>query len=348
MTSSNSKASSSSSSSSSSSEMLSQTRAEILLDRLRSKSASQALRPLTDLSRMTRQTLMDRRFGVDSQEKQILQRSLDLLQERIPVRTAAGMAERLETVGRKIGLKFMGAPVHGCYYLSTEMFYVEINIDAGSGSVNEAKIHHIDSSGGSGGGGGSAAAGASSGGGQQSGSSGSYNCPEMMECLSRGDFATFVAHLEGLVAAYDLGPAATAADKSRAWNALRCVESDLEQVFNSYRPWSSNDAQSVLHSTPLGLLHPRCGGLPLKMRYFLAPPDLLVNGGRTALRPSDVTEALLVEKDLGLTATLAMERSDDGAPCLVPTKSLISGLGHNDVPLLQLEMVAGNGSWLEL
>ncbi len=57
------------------------------------------------------------------------------------------MAERLEAVGRKIGLKFMAAPVHGCYYLSTEMFYVEINIDAsgaGSPTVNEAKIHHID------------------------------------------------------------------------------------------------------------------------------------------------------------------------------------------------------------
>jgi hypothetical protein len=54
------------------------------------------------------------------------------------------MAERLESIGRKIGLKFMGAPVHGCYYLSTEMFYVEINIDSATGDVNEAKIHHID------------------------------------------------------------------------------------------------------------------------------------------------------------------------------------------------------------
>ena len=59
-------------------------------------------------------------------------------------RSASGMAERLETIGRKIGLKFNSAPVHGCYYLSTEMFYVEINIDASSGAVNEAKIHHID------------------------------------------------------------------------------------------------------------------------------------------------------------------------------------------------------------
>lgn len=53
------------------------------------------------------------------------------------------MAERLETIGRKIGLKFMAAPVHGCFYLETEMFYVEINIDS-SGNVKEAKIHHID------------------------------------------------------------------------------------------------------------------------------------------------------------------------------------------------------------
>ena len=30
-----------------------------------------------------------------------------------------------------------------CYYLSTEMFYVEINIDQ-NGRVLEAKIHHID------------------------------------------------------------------------------------------------------------------------------------------------------------------------------------------------------------
>lgn len=53
------------------------------------------------------------------------------------------MAERLETIGRQIGLKFMGAIAHRCFYLSTEMFYVEISID-GTGIVNEAKIHHID------------------------------------------------------------------------------------------------------------------------------------------------------------------------------------------------------------
>ena len=60
--------------------MLSSTRSEILLDRLRSKSATGAMKPLQDLSRLTRQTLMDRRFGLDSKEKSVLQKSLDLMQ----------------------------------------------------------------------------------------------------------------------------------------------------------------------------------------------------------------------------------------------------------------------------
>ena len=64
------------------------------------------------------------------------------------------MAERLEAIARKMGrsnsdngqnkLSFTEAPAHGCFFLSTEMFYVEINIDSATGVVKDAKIHHID------------------------------------------------------------------------------------------------------------------------------------------------------------------------------------------------------------
>lgn len=124
------------------------------------------------------------------------------------------MAERLETIGRKTGLKFMAAPVHGCYYLSTEMFYVEINIDS-AGNVNEAKIHHIDTT-------------------QSNQPPITQNCPEIIDCLSNGDFAKFIAHLNGLVSIYNLSPA-TAPEKSKAWNALSCLEQDLEMIFAGYR-----------------------------------------------------------------------------------------------------------------
>ena len=44
----------------------------------------------------------------------------------------------------------------------------------------------------------------------------------------------FVRHLEGLMSVYDLGSEASAPDKSRAWNALSCVEQDIEGAFNAY------------------------------------------------------------------------------------------------------------------
>ena len=305
-------------------------RFDLLLDRLRSKASS--MKPFPELSRSMRQTLMDRRFALDSAEKAILQKCLDRFQERIPVRTAAGMAERLETVGRKIGLKFMGAPVHGCYYLSTEMFYVEINIDA-AGNVNEAKIHHIVAAGADG-----------SGAAPASKHPETQNCPEIIECLSRGDFGEFVAHLEGLVAVYSLGAAATAVDKSRAWQALSCAEQDLRMVFNSYRSWYSTNL-SLVHATRIGLLHPRAGGLPLKLRYFL-PPEDLVAGGK-ALAAAELTEAVLVQRDFGLTVTLMLEKSE-GRGCLMPTKSLVTNLDTNGVPILGDEMSAAKGNCVSL
>ena len=53
-------------------------RFDLLLDRLRSKASS--LKPFPELSRSMRQTLMDRRFALDSAEKAILQKCLDRFQ----------------------------------------------------------------------------------------------------------------------------------------------------------------------------------------------------------------------------------------------------------------------------
>lgn len=70
--------------SSTSSTSSAQSRSSVLLDRIRAKSAH--FRPLSDLSKATRTVLLDRRFSIDIEEKAILQKCLDLLQEKIPVR----------------------------------------------------------------------------------------------------------------------------------------------------------------------------------------------------------------------------------------------------------------------
>jgi hypothetical protein len=140
-----------------------------------------------------------------------------------------------------------------------------------------------------------------------------------MECLSKGDFATFIRHLERLVAVYNLAPA-TAAEKSKAWLALRAVERDLEAIFLGYRSWhaAAADALSLLHDTPLGLVHSRSGGLPMRLRYYLSPYDL-INPEGTALLPC--TQDNVVRCDLGHTVTVTVEKSD--VPCLLPTTSLM-------------------------
>ena len=132
---------------------LSSTQASAWMEKLRNKSAS--LKSLQDLSKSVRAALLDRRQlgALDGEDKAILRKSLDTLSESIPVKGAASMKERLEAIARKMGrnhengqnkLSFMEAPAHGCFFLSTEMFYVEINIDSASGMVKDAKIHHID------------------------------------------------------------------------------------------------------------------------------------------------------------------------------------------------------------
>jgi len=119
------------------------------MERLRSKSSQ--FKSLAEQSKSARTALLERRYGLDSEEKSAIRSCLDHLSEAIPVRDAVSMAERLEAIARKItsesagsvSLSFMSAPVHGSYYLSTEMFYVEITIDS-AGIVSEAKVHHID------------------------------------------------------------------------------------------------------------------------------------------------------------------------------------------------------------
>ena len=118
----------------------------VWMERLRSKSSH--FKTLAEQSKSARVALLERRYGLDSEEKSALRSCLDHLSEAIPVRDYVSMAERLEAIARKItsesgSLSFMAAPVHGCFYLSTEMFYVEINIDS-AGIVQEAKVHHID------------------------------------------------------------------------------------------------------------------------------------------------------------------------------------------------------------
>lgn len=56
-----------------------------------------------------------------------------------------------------------------------------------------------------------------------------------------------------------------------------------DNLFHSSSLASTGDAKSVIHTTPLGFLQPRSGGLPMRLSYFIKPADLLKDDN-TAMR----------------------------------------------------------------
>ena len=237
------------------------------------------------MSKATRSTLLDRRQAPDAADRVQLRASLEQLANAVPARDATSLADRLEAISKQVAarwtkrgvatLNFMAAPVHGCYYLSTDCFYVEINIEGSTGRVAEAKVHHIDSNHPN----------------QQA--STPKNCPEIIQCLTKGDFNKFIDHLEGLMSIYDI-PNCSAQDKTRGWNALALCEADLLRLDQNY---GNEDICTRINHGNLGLVQARAGGLPLKMTYFISPSDKLdVNSKNFRKLTAQVKNSIVKER----------------------------------------------------
>jgi len=282
------------------------------MERIRSKSDS--LKSLADSSKIVRMGMADRRHSLDTNDKAVLRSCLDTLQASISVRSVSGMSERLETTARQMGLKFM---VHSTnpnthnFYISTETFYVEICIDQ-NGSVLETRIHHQNIQG------------------SISSTPSIVTAPEISECLSKGDFTMFVEHLKGLMSVYDL-PDCGNVEKSRAWQALYNLEHDLT-LLASGQSWVT-DINQLIHKTGLGMVHNRAGGIPMKLRFFLPPYELLDLEQKTIL---PMNQSTITEKNLGFCATITLKPSRD--PFLLPLSSLISSTGQ-DLPITQTNAI---------
>ena len=214
-----------------------------------------------------------------------------------------------------MNLNFMAAPVHGCYYLSTDCFYVEINIEGSTGRIAEAKVHHIDSNN------------------HSNQTSSSKNCPEIIECLTKGQFTKFVDHLEGLMAIYDL-PNASAQDKTRGWNALSTLENDILRIDNQRCGFAESDIANKINHGGLGLVQPRAGGLPMKLTFFIPPKDQIDTASKTFRKLSPAT---INEHHIGLSATIGLEKIETPRP--LPIHSLIMSDGK-EVPLSQHNSVS--------
>ncbi|XP_023337527.1 mediator of RNA polymerase II transcription subunit 1 isoform X2 [Eurytemora carolleeae] len=281
---------------------------EGMMERIRVKSDQQ--KTLLDTAKSLRIAMADKRHSLDSQDKEIFRKCLDTLQSSISVRSASGMLEKLETIARQMNLKCIQnsqppSIIH--LFIMSEPFYVDIVVD-GVGSVMGVNIHH-------------------QGKGLGNGNSGTIqSCPEVVECLNKQDFDAFVKHLEGLNKVYDLNCALQ--DKSSGRQVLCNLEDDLMRLYKvqQSQPWVKHLNQ-LIHKTGLGLVEGRAGGLPMKLRIFLPPYQLLDVETRRML---PMTQSTIISKDLGVTLTVGIKSST--TEHILPLTQAISSSGQ-DVPL---------------
>ncbi|KPJ15224.1 Mediator of RNA polymerase II transcription subunit 1 [Papilio machaon] len=216
---------------------------EILMEKLRSKTSQ--YKNLNETSKAVRMALLDKRWAVDSADRQILQKCLDSLQHCIKVSSLQSLIERLECLSRQLGLKFVVGTSGVNLFISSDMFYLEILVES-LGSVKDVKIHH-------------------------EGKIEQQSCEEMVASITRGDFADFTAQLEGLIAVYQLN--AEKKVKCKAFSALQSLEEDLctlRQLQSFIKdPWAQ------VHKSPIGFLQKRRGGHAMRLTYFVSPYELL-------------------------------------------------------------------------
>uniref|UniRef100_G3R077 Mediator of RNA polymerase II transcription subunit 1 n=1 Tax=Gorilla gorilla gorilla TaxID=9595 RepID=G3R077_GORGO len=170
-----------------------------LLERLHAKFNQN--RPWSETIKLVRQ-VMEKRVVMSSGGHQHLVSCLETLQKALKVTSLPAMTDRLESIARQNGLgSHLSASGTECY-ITSDMFYVEVQLDP-AGQLCDVKVaHHGENP---------------------------VSCPELVQQLREKNFDEFSKHLKGLVNLYNL-PGDNKL-KTKMYLALQSLEQDLSKMY---------------------------------------------------------------------------------------------------------------------
>uniref|UniRef100_A0A8C2LSL6 Mediator of RNA polymerase II transcription subunit 1 n=1 Tax=Cricetulus griseus TaxID=10029 RepID=A0A8C2LSL6_CRIGR len=221
-----------------------------LLERLHAKFNQN--RPWSETIKLVRQ-VMEKRVVMSSGGHQHLVSCLETLQKALKVTSLPAMTDRLESIARQNGLgSHLSASGTECY-ITSDMFYVEVQLDP-TGQLCDVKVaHHGENP---------------------------VSCPELVQQLREKNFDEFSKHLKGLVNLYNL-PGDNKL-KTKMYLALQSLEQDLSKMAIMY--WKATNAtplDKILHGS-VGYLTPRSGGTKyFFLLFFPVPRSLGMNASVT-------------------------------------------------------------------
>ncbi|XP_058279632.1 mediator of RNA polymerase II transcription subunit 1 isoform X2 [Hirundo rustica] len=249
-----------------------------LLERLHAKYSQN--RPWTETMKLVRQ-VMEKRVVLNSGGHQHLVSCLETLQKALKVSSLPAMTDRLESIARQSGLgSHLSANGTECY-ITSDMFYVEVQLDP-TGLLCDVKVaHHGENP---------------------------VSCPELVQHLREKNFDEFSKHLRGLVNLYKL-PGDNKL-KTKMYLALQSLELDLQKMAGMY--WQATNAtplDKILHGS-VGYLTPRSGGLLMNLKYYVSPYDLFEDGtgAPVVLHENSVPRSLGMNVSVTVEGTMAMHK----------------------------------------
>uniref|UniRef100_A0A665T6D2 Mediator of RNA polymerase II transcription subunit 1 n=1 Tax=Echeneis naucrates TaxID=173247 RepID=A0A665T6D2_ECHNA len=264
-----------------------QSRMAVLLERLHAK--HNASRPWQETCKVVRQA-MEKRGTMHAAGHQLLLTCLETLQRALKVSTLPSMTDRLESIARQNMLGSHLSPTGTECYITSDMFYVEVQLDT-SGQLVDVKVAHQGEN--------------------------PTSCPELIQHLREKNFEEFSEHLKGLVDLYKL-PGDNKL-KTKMYIALQSLELDLTKMMHMFRlATNANTVETILHGS-VGLLTARSGGHLVSLQCYVSPYDIFEEGTGTQFNVTDNN----VPRSLGVSVSVTIEGTS--AIYKLPIAPLITG-----------------------
>ncbi|XP_037133931.1 mediator of RNA polymerase II transcription subunit 1 [Syngnathus acus] len=248
-----------------------QSRMAALLERLHAK--HNASRPWQETSKVVRQA-MEKRGMMNAAGHQLLLTCLETLQRALKVSSLPSMTDRLESIARQNLLGSHLSPSGTECYITSDMFYVEVQLD-GAGQLVDVKVAHQGEN--------------------------PTSCPELIQHLRDKNFEEFSKHLKGLVDLYKL-PGDNKL-KTKMYIALQSLELDLTKMMHMFRlATNANAVETILHGS-VGLLTARSGGHLVTLQCYVSPYDIFEEGTGVHVNLADAN----VPRSLGVSVSVSIE-----------------------------------------
>uniref|UniRef100_S4RS26 Mediator of RNA polymerase II transcription subunit 1 n=1 Tax=Petromyzon marinus TaxID=7757 RepID=S4RS26_PETMA len=265
-------------------------RVSALMERLRAKHS--VGRPWSDTFKLVRQA-MEKRMMPESGGHQRLLHCLETIQKVLKVNSLPGMVDRLEALAKHNGLASHLGPTGKECYITSDMFYLEVQMEP-SGVVSDVRVAHH-------------------------GEINPASCPELTQILREGNLEEFSKHLEGLASLYKLPGDSKL--KTKVYLALQSLEMDLAKMAQMHRAATNVSVEEVILQGVVGYVSPRMGGHLMTLKYFVSPYDLLDEKTKSTVTLNDNNGS--VPRLLGMNAHVMIEATT--GPFKLPIAPLIAG-----------------------